>query len=50
MSEISFGEYIRELRVAENFGQRELARNIGISAAYLNRYFPDSHQIRHNHT
>ena len=36
MSEIGFGAYIRELRVAANVGQRELARNIGISAAYLN--------------
>ncbi len=36
MSESSFGDYIRALRVGENIGQRELARNIGISAAYLN--------------
>ncbi len=36
MSDHSFGEHIRALRAAENIGQRELARKIGISAAYLN--------------
>ena len=36
MSDGGFGEYIRALRVAGKVGQRELARNIGISAAYLN--------------
>jgi len=32
----TFGGYIRELRNERNFGQRELARIIGVSAPYLN--------------
>ena len=31
-----FGPYIRELRIALGFGQRELAEKIGIAASYLN--------------
>lgn len=33
----SFGETIRELRVAQNFGLRETATKVGISPAYLSR-------------
>ena len=31
-----FGKLIRELRIKNNFGQRELADKIGIAASYLN--------------
>ncbi len=32
----SFGIYIREIRILNNIGQRELAQKIGIAASYLN--------------
>ena len=32
----SFGSLIRELRIKNSFGQRELAIKIGIAASYLN--------------
>ena len=32
----SFGSYIRELRIKDNIGQRELAKKIGIAPSYLN--------------
>ncbi len=32
----TFGSHIKTLRTARNIGQRELARNIGISPSYLN--------------
>jgi phosphoenolpyruvate phosphomutase len=32
----TFGSHIKTLRAARNIGQRELARNTGISASYLN--------------
>jgi len=32
----TFGSYIRGLRLEKHFGQRELARVIGVSASYLN--------------
>ena len=32
----TFGTYIRELRIDNNIGQRELAQKIGIAASYLN--------------
>ena len=32
----TFGSHIKTLRAARNIGQRELARNIGISPSYLN--------------
>ena len=35
-STISFGSYIRELRINSNIGQRELAKKIGIAPSYLN--------------
>ena len=31
-----FGPYIRELRIKNGLGQRELANKIGIAASYLN--------------
>ena len=31
-----FGSYIRELRIKNEIGQRELAKKIGIAASYLN--------------
>ena len=31
-----FGNYIRNLRLKKQIGQRELARKIGVSASYLN--------------
>ena len=31
-----FGSYIRELRIKNEIGQRELADKIGIAASYLN--------------
>jgi len=34
--EDNFGDYIRSLRTKKKIGQRELARKIGVSAAYLN--------------
>ena len=33
---INFGPYIRDLRIKNGFGQRELASKIGIAASYLN--------------
>ncbi len=33
---LSFGTYIREIRILKNIGQRELAQKIGIAASYLN--------------
>ena len=33
---ISFGPYIRELRIKNGFGQREIASKIGVAASYLN--------------
>ena len=33
---ITFGKFIRELRIKNGFGQRELATKIGIAASYLN--------------
>ena len=33
---ITFGSYIRELRIKNDIGQRELAQKIGIAASYLN--------------
>ena len=33
---IDFGSYIRELRIKNGIGQRELAQKIGIAASYLN--------------
>ena len=33
---ISFGKFIREQRIKNGFGQRELATKIGIAASYLN--------------
>ena len=33
---ISFGKFIREQRIKNDFGQRELATKIGIAASYLN--------------
>ena len=35
-SNITFGSYIRELRIKNTIGQRELAKKIGIAASYLN--------------
>ena len=35
-STITFGSYIRELRINSNIGQRELAKKIGIAPSYLN--------------
>ena len=32
----TFGAYIRELRIDNKIGQRELAQKIGIAASYLN--------------
>ena len=32
----TFGSYVRELRIKNNIGQRELAKKIGIAASYLN--------------
>ena len=32
----NFGSLIRELRIKNGFGQRELAKKIGIAASYLN--------------
>ena len=32
----SFGLFIRELRIKNGFGQRELATKIGVAASYLN--------------
>ena len=32
----SFGKIIRESRVKNGFGQRELATKIGVAASYLN--------------
>ena len=32
----SFGSFIRESRIKNNFGQRELATKIGVAASYLN--------------
>ena len=32
----TFGSYIRELRIKNDIGQRELAQKIGIAASYLN--------------
>ena len=32
----SFGSFIREIRISNDIGQRELAEKIGISASYLN--------------
>ncbi len=32
----SFGSYIREIRISNGVGQRELAKKIGIAASYLN--------------
>ena len=32
----TFGTYIRELRIDNKIGQRELAQKIGIAASYLN--------------
>ena len=31
-----FGTYIREIRIDQGIGQRELASNVGIAASYLN--------------
>ena len=31
-----FGSYIRELRIKQGLGQRELAKKVGIAASYLN--------------
>ena len=31
-----FGAYIRELRIKQGLGQRELAKKVGIAASYLN--------------
>ena len=36
MKKKSFGSLIRELRIKNGFGQRELAIKIGIAASYLN--------------
>jgi len=33
---MKIGSYIKKLRTTRNIGQRELARNIGVSASYLN--------------
>ena len=33
---ISFGSYIRSLRIESGIGQRELAKKIDISPSYLN--------------
>ena len=33
---LSFGAYIRQIRILKNIGQRELAQKIGIAASYLN--------------
>ena len=33
---VTFGSYVRELRINYNFGQRELANKIGIAPSYLN--------------
>ena len=35
-SMITFGSYIRELRIKDNIGQRDLAKKIGIAPSYLN--------------
>ena len=32
----TFGSYIRDLRINNNIGQRELAKKIGVAASYLN--------------
>ena len=32
----NFGSLIRELRIKNGFGQRELATKIGVAASYLN--------------
>ena len=32
----SFGSFIRDLRIKYGYGQRELAKKIGIAASYLN--------------
>ena len=32
----TFGSYIRELRIKQDIGQRELAKKIGVAASYLN--------------
>ena len=31
-----FGSFIRDLRISQNIGQRELANKIGIAPSYLN--------------
>lgn len=36
MQKISFGEYIRDLRIKSKYGLRELARKLEMSATYLN--------------
>lgn len=46
----TFGSHIKTLRAARNIGQRELARNIGISPSYLNdiennKRFPPRREI-----
>jgi choline kinase/DNA-binding XRE family transcriptional regulator len=49
---IRFGDYIREHRIGKGIGQRELARQLGISASYLNdieksnRVAPNSKTVR----
>jgi len=37
MSMKNFGETIRELRIAQDFGLRETATKVGVSPAYLSR-------------
>lgn len=44
MQDATFGAYIRILRSSRGMGQRELARNIGISAAYLSDLETDKKQ------
>ena len=34
----TFGSYIRNLRIKNEIGQRELAKKIGLAASYLKRY------------
>ena len=36
LSHITFGTFVRELRIKNEIGQRELAQKIGIAASYLN--------------
>ena len=36
---VTFGSYIRKLRIEKDIGQRELAKKIDIALSYLNTLF-----------